>query len=563
MLVEIRRKGNTDSYVYYYRDIDTGTSTWEIKENVPEIYTSRPTRRPDKALERAKELFENADVIRRNGYSIVVGYGPKDKKKIRYDTFEFQRVPLDLLESFNWNPIAGDKKISLDIETGRDGNLLCMAIYDGKEVYSYSTEERSQEEMIKDAAELIRRIDPLIIYIHNAAFDLETLRNLGDFKISVDEAEPKIKATLGFTKMMWVYGRIVIDTYGFSRNYSFSTKKNLEQICKEYGITYQKKVHDVWRTWEEDPDLVREYNIEDAIAHYELGEAILPRVIKLANFYQTHPTRVCFTSKRKLAIDKLKRYCYERNGFVPRINESELKTREEFVKTNFRKGYFRQAYMLLPDFDETRELVKAEEATLEVLLNFEDAWWLTKNFGVKKEDINSYKKLLSSNSIINEAYYYFATEQIDGFRCFGECELISVARGKVVGYNGGVFVRGFGINYYPIYTVETLMELAEAFFSGTSLNDALAGRKEVAVPVEDRTIVRKLGVDWCWYTEYAERLDWLREAISRRLKAGEKIFYTYSEEEVKRLTFGKWLKPYIDLMQKHVNGRGYRQMSLF
>jgi DNA polymerase, archaea type len=199
-------------------------------------------------------------------------------------------------------------RLALDIETAcapgfefsnvlrNEDRILSIALMDnhGYEEVLFGR-DMAEKEMLEALGERISRIDPDVLEGHNLFnFDLEYI--VGRARMhgvrlgwGRDGSEPRIRGSrftvaermIDFTRMD-IYGRHVVDTLFLLQYYDVTARElesyGLKSAAIHFGLAEEDRTYvdgsDIQRTFQEDPEALKRYNLDDARETLALSELL-------------------------------------------------------------------------------------------------------------------------------------------------------------------------------------------------------------------------------------------------------------------------------------------------
>lgn len=208
-------------------------------------------------------------------------------------------------------------RMQIDIETRTldprdpDAGILLIAVADNRGLKEVLT--GSEAEMLQDLARLVQSRDPDVIEGHNIhGFDLpylmERARALGiPLVLGRDGAEAHRErlrnCAIGAINRPFVPaavpGRHVVDTYLCVQRYDWArgalASYGLKEVARVLGISHADRIEvprdQMGRLFREDPDLIREYALQDVVETARLAELVTP-----TEFYMVQMTPDTYSS---------------------------------------------------------------------------------------------------------------------------------------------------------------------------------------------------------------------------------------------------------------------------
>lgn len=198
------------------------------------------------------------------------------------------------------------KRLVFDIETtGLDPDTDRVFMFSYTDGVTEGIIEGDEREILERAAQIVQEIDPDIIDGYNIyRFDLPFLvRRAFIYGINIpwgrDGSTPYV-ATKRNCKLggrsyslcpVYVYGRQVVDTWVATLRYDTGGHMpgyNLKQVARYLGVSDPDRVYvegeDIYRTYLEDPDTIREYSLQDVRETYRIGNIVFPALFTLCTF---------------------------------------------------------------------------------------------------------------------------------------------------------------------------------------------------------------------------------------------------------------------------------------
>lgn len=267
---------------------------------------------------------------------------------------------------------AGDsplklKMVSFDLEVYNKGGMpdpkkdpiLMIGTYDGEEkkTFFWTKEKGSEKEMIDSFISHVKKKNYDIIVGYNSGnFDFPYLKKrCGVLRIPLDlgrdGSEVMIRRGGVFLKAD-VFGRVLLDAF---ESIEFLTgigamklpSNDLDSVYREF---FKKEkiqiegsmIYDYWEKGGKSLELLKEYNMEDAMATYEIGEEVLPLFIEISKVVGFPLYEVSRMSTAQMVEWLLVREAFEKKEIVPR------RPREEAVAERMHNP-IKGAFVKLPE----------------------------------------------------------------------------------------------------------------------------------------------------------------------------------------------------------------------
>ncbi|MFN8007280.1 MAG: DNA polymerase domain-containing protein [Terriglobia bacterium] len=242
----------------------------------------------------------------------ITGFSPSDRSAPYFFFADpiHQHLLLSGQTCFKGIQLADLKRLQLDIETyctpgfefcspqREEDRIIAIALSDnfGWETVLWG-KDLSEAEMLTQLTHLIRERDPDIIEGHNIfKFDLNYIQerakrhNLvlgwgrdGSEATSYDSRLQIAERTIDYPKWQ-VHGRHIVDTWILSQYYDIGGREleslSLKEMAKHFGLARQDRAYvegaDISRTFDEDPELLYRYALDDVRETRGLSELLLP-----------------------------------------------------------------------------------------------------------------------------------------------------------------------------------------------------------------------------------------------------------------------------------------------
>ncbi len=243
------------------------------------------------------------------------------------------------------------KQMAFDIETynpkgasdPKKDPVLMIGVADEKGSEVITWKDRKEEDMFNDFIKKVNENDYDVLTGYNSNdFDLPYLKERAKkLKIKLtlgrDGTEPGVSKS-GLGRRSRINGRVHLDTY---RGVAFLTgigalrlpKNDLESIYKEFFGKEKldidcARIHEYWDKGGKDLELLKEYNRQDALAAYKLGEEILPLYAELSRILGLPLYDVTWMTSSQMVEWMIIREAVKRNELIPPIpKEREVKAR--------------------------------------------------------------------------------------------------------------------------------------------------------------------------------------------------------------------------------------------
>jgi DNA polymerase I len=237
--------------------------------------------------------------------------------------------------------------------------VIMIGFYDGtkKKTFFWIKEKNSEKEMLQDFVETIKKEDYDIILGYNSSnFDFPYLKKrCHKFGLKLDlgrdGSEVQIRRGGVFLKAD-IFGRVHLDAFD---SVEFLTgisalrlpSNDLDSVYKALFGKEKIKIEpeNFGRYWEEGGknfELLKEYNIEDTLAAYEIGEEVLPLFIQISKVLGLHLYEVARMSTSQMVEWLLIRESFKRKELVP------LRAEEEVVRERMQHP-IKGAFVKLPE----------------------------------------------------------------------------------------------------------------------------------------------------------------------------------------------------------------------
>jgi DNA polymerase I len=227
----------------------------------------------------------------------------------------------------------------------KEDPVLLIGVYDGKQKKSFfwTKEKGSEKEMIQDFINFVKDGNYDVIVGYNSSnFDFPYLKKrcheLGiKLNLGRDGSEVQIRRSGVFQKA-YIFGRVHLDAFD---SVEFLTgisamrlpANDLDSVYYELFKKEKIKVDctQIYKYWEnggKDFEMLKEYNIQDATASYEIGEEVLPLFFEVSKIVGFPLYEVARMSTAQMVEWLLIREAHNRKILVPqKVDEDTARTR--------------------------------------------------------------------------------------------------------------------------------------------------------------------------------------------------------------------------------------------
>ncbi len=250
--------------------------------------------------------------------------------------------------------------ISFDIETYEEGSetkvvMLSLFGKNFKKVLTYKKSSypdyvevlNSEKELLERFVEIIKEMDPDIIYGYNSdSFDFKIIQNRAEdnkvvLDISRDGSELKFTRRARISSAE-IQGRVHIDLFNFISNIISPQLQTevlgLGEVCSEIlgDEKIEMQVEEIFESWRKGENLSKlsEYCLKDSELAYKLGEFLLPQIIELCRLVGQTPFDVSRMTYSQLVEWHLSKRAFSMGRIIP--NQPKF---EEIKRRRMRRAY--------------------------------------------------------------------------------------------------------------------------------------------------------------------------------------------------------------------------------